>query len=420
MRWIGLTSTLALALVLGSGASAGAGAASAPAAPAFAAANLPSVMVGVPYTYSFVASGNPAPIFVLASGALPSGLVLNATTGQLTGTPTAPGPFTFSIGATNGVAPNAVTGLITMTVAPPFTAPAFNAATPPASAAVGVAYSYGVTATGNPAPRFTLASGTLPAGLTLNASSGALAGTPATSGSFTFALRASNGVLPDAVSGSVTILVAPMAAAAALMGASPPSTAVVGSSYDYIFGLSGSPAPELRLGSGSLPPGLGLTASGSLTGVPSASGTFTFTVQATNGIGSPAVSRSLTITVAPGPRKATPTKPANKIQFTAVKAGRSGVISLRLAVPAAGRLAVRTYARVRSTAGAATKTIKYAPLTAATSRAKAAVSISITPSHLAINALRRAKKLRVGVSVTFAPTGGAKHTQSTAVTARTP
>jgi sugar lactone lactonase YvrE len=65
----------------------------------------------------------------------------------------------------------------------PVTGPVFTADTPPATTS-GVAYSYTFTATGNPPPTFAVSSGSLPAGLALNATSGLLAGTPTGSGTF--------------------------------------------------------------------------------------------------------------------------------------------------------------------------------------------------------------------------------------------
>src|SRR6185312_4743915 len=52
------------------------------------------------------------------------------------------------------------------------TAPAFTADTPPATATVGQPYSYTYAATGVPAPTFSVATGSLPAGLSLDAATG--------------------------------------------------------------------------------------------------------------------------------------------------------------------------------------------------------------------------------------------------------
>jgi licheninase len=89
------------------------------AAPVFTASSPPATAtVGTAYTYTFAASGNPAPTFRVASGALPAGLSLNATSGVLSGTPTTAGPATFTVAATNGVSPDAVTPSRTITVDP--------------------------------------------------------------------------------------------------------------------------------------------------------------------------------------------------------------------------------------------------------------------------------------------------------------
>ncbi|WP_344367505.1 putative Ig domain-containing protein, partial [Arthrobacter humicola] len=148
-------------------------------APVFTASTPPTTAtVGAAYSYTFAASGNPAPTFRVSSGALPAGLSLNSTTGVLSGTPTAAGPATFTVTATNGVSPDAVTPSITITASTAQAAPVFTASTPPTTATVGAAYSYTFAASGNPAPTFRVSSGALPAGLSLNSTTGVLSGTP--------------------------------------------------------------------------------------------------------------------------------------------------------------------------------------------------------------------------------------------------
>jgi YVTN family beta-propeller protein len=93
--------------------------------------------------------------------------------------------------------------VITVNAAPPV----FTADTPPAKATVGAAYTYTFAATGSPAPSFHVSSGALPAGLSLNVTTGVLSGTPTRAGRATFKVTATNGVSPDAVSPSITITV---------------------------------------------------------------------------------------------------------------------------------------------------------------------------------------------------------------------
>lgn len=62
---------------------------------------LPEATIGVPYSADVNATGGTPPhTFAVSSGALPTGLVLNATTGAITGTPTTAATFDFTITAT--------------------------------------------------------------------------------------------------------------------------------------------------------------------------------------------------------------------------------------------------------------------------------------------------------------------------------
>jgi peptidoglycan/xylan/chitin deacetylase (PgdA/CDA1 family) len=263
-------------------------------APAFTADTPPSTgMVGVAYSYTYQATGKPSPTFAIASGRLPAGLTLNATTGVLSGTPTTVGTSIFSVRASNGVETAAVSALTVITIGVARMAPAFTADTPPATGTTGTTYSYTYKATGSPAPTFAVASGKLPTGLTLNATTGVLSGKPTASGAFTFIVRASNGVGTPAVSPSTTITITAALAAPRFTASSPPSLAFTGVSYSYPYKASGNPAPTFAVSSGKLPTGLTLNATtGVLSGKPTASGIFTFTVQASNGVGTPAVSRA--------------------------------------------------------------------------------------------------------------------------------
>jgi hypothetical protein len=126
-------------------------------------------------------------------------------------------------------------------VNPAQAAPVFTAATPPATATVGAAYTYTFAATGNPTPTFRVSSGALPAGLGLNTTSGVLSGTPTTAGPATFTVTATNGVSPDAVTPSITITVNPAQApdgtqAAVVFGWGP---VVTGDEFNY----TGAPDP---------------------------------------------------------------------------------------------------------------------------------------------------------------------------------
>ena len=64
--------------------------------------SIPNGTMGVPYSYTFSATGYPLPTFSVSSGALPPGLCLSAA-GVISGVPTAAGNFTGMVSASNGV-----------------------------------------------------------------------------------------------------------------------------------------------------------------------------------------------------------------------------------------------------------------------------------------------------------------------------
>lgn len=92
------------------------------------------------------------------------------------------------------------------------TSPQITSGTP-SGATAGTPYSFTVTATGTPAPTYAVSSGALPAGLSLDSTTGVISGTPTTAGSSTFAITASNGTAP-ASTASYTLVTA----AAAVVG----------------------------------------------------------------------------------------------------------------------------------------------------------------------------------------------------------
>ena len=152
---------------------------------------LPPATAGMPYSQTISATGGIAPYqYIVSAGALPNGLMLNGTTGLISGTPTA-GTFNFSITATdvnNCPGTRAYTQVITgvcplISISPP-TLPAAIAGSP---------YSQLITATGGTAPyTFAVTTGALPAGLSLNSASGLISGTPSVAGGFNFTITATD------------------------------------------------------------------------------------------------------------------------------------------------------------------------------------------------------------------------------------
>jgi hypothetical protein len=71
-----------------------------PTPPVITPGVLPGGMIGAAYS-AFITATNTPTSWAVTSGALPAGLTLNATTGEIAGTPTAAGTFNFDITATN-------------------------------------------------------------------------------------------------------------------------------------------------------------------------------------------------------------------------------------------------------------------------------------------------------------------------------
>lgn len=271
--------------------------------PVFTAAAPPAAEVNSAYSYTFTASGFPAPSFSVATGdTLPAGLSLDATTGELSGTPAAAGSTTFRVVAENS-AGEVTSGPVTLVVQE---APVFTAAEPPV-AAVRTAYSYSFTASGTPTPTYRVEAGdTLPVGLTLDATTGELSGTPAAAGTTTFRVTAENSA-GEVTSDPITFIVQE---APTFIDATPPA-AVAGAEYSYFFGASGYPEPTYSLEAGdSLPAGLTLyPATGELAGIPTTAGTSTFQLVATNAAGK-VTSDLITFTVQDDPAFTAATPPA--------------------------------------------------------------------------------------------------------------
>lgn len=157
---------------------------------------LPTFTRNVSYSTTLVASDteNSDIDYAIVSGSLPTGLSLDQETGVISGTPTSSLNVSFTVRATDAGG-NFVDKAFTMPNASPTWVTSAGALT---NATSGSAYSYTVSATDDSgtAPTYSIASGSLPSGLSLNATTGVISGTPTTgSGGGTppsFTLRATD------------------------------------------------------------------------------------------------------------------------------------------------------------------------------------------------------------------------------------
>jgi Putative Ig domain/Abnormal spindle-like microcephaly-assoc'd, ASPM-SPD-2-Hydin len=168
--------------------------------------------VGVPFHGSISGSGGLTPYTWTITGALPSGLSMNSSSGTITGTPTQAGASTFTIKLTDSSQQTTQKSL-SVTILAPGVQPLSIATTTLAQPTVGQAYSATLQATGGTPPYvWTLTSGQLPPGLTLNSSTGQLVGTPTSVGQDSITAQVHDSGAP-AQTASKTLSVATSAAA---------------------------------------------------------------------------------------------------------------------------------------------------------------------------------------------------------------
>jgi hypothetical protein len=167
---------------------------------------LPNGTVGSAYNATLTATGGTAPYtWALASGTLPNNVTLNAATGTLSGTPgsTIVGPYSAVFQVTDSASKQALSSVLTVTIAPlPL---ALSASIAPIS--VNVAYTQPVTVSGGIAPyTYSVKSGTLPTGLVLNSSTGTISGTPTAPGTPQIDLQVTDAANSTSTSGELSVV----------------------------------------------------------------------------------------------------------------------------------------------------------------------------------------------------------------------
>jgi len=257
--------------------------------------SLPDGVVGASYSQMLSASGGTSPYsWSIVSGQLPAGLAL-AKTGQISGTPTAAGASTFTVQAADSTPGGALTAqlALTLSVDAPLSIGTASAL-PPATA--GMQYSATLQATGGRGSyAWSIVSGALPAGLTLMASSGAIAGIPPEAGSSTFtaAVADSGG---QSAQKQFSITVSP-SQAAPLQITTGNLSATVGVAFSQTLAASGGAPPyAFALTGGTLPAGLTFNAgTATISGTATAAGLSNVSFTATDSSGQTA-SKTITIT----------------------------------------------------------------------------------------------------------------------------
>lgn len=228
--------------------------------------------------------------WTVTDGTLPDGITLGKATGKLSGTPTTAGSYTFTVRLTDGNgawAEKSYTLTVNATLA-------ITTTSPLPGAKVNTVYKQTMAVSGSSSVTWSLLSGSLPAGITLDSTTGVLYGTPTEAGNYIFFLQATDSANTSvkAISGFVLTVDGP-----AITTDTTLAEGTVGSTYTTTLTAKSSKLVTWSK-SGSWPDWLTLnTKTGVVSGTPTTAGTYTFTAVATDTAGLYA-EKTFTLTVA--------------------------------------------------------------------------------------------------------------------------
>jgi hypothetical protein len=250
-----------------------------PAAPSITTtgANLAS-SVGSSYAVTLAGSGGISPYtWTVTSGSLPACLTMTSA-GAISGTISAScaGTYTPTFTMTDSGTPTALKATLQLTMVIAAATPISFAGTVPATGTYNVAYSGSAAATGGAGTlTYALTTGsTLPTGVTLNATTGAISGTPTTVGSYSFAVTASDAYGDSATSSTYSLVVSypAMRITTSALPTGYISSAYASTTLAATGGAGVSSNYTWTLTSGSaLPTGLSLSSAGVISGTPAGS-----------------------------------------------------------------------------------------------------------------------------------------------------
>ncbi len=266
-------------------------------------------IAGTAYSASLAASGGTGAIsWSVTTGSLPGGLTLSGS-GNISGTPTAAGTTNFTVTATDsGTPPQTAKQPLTITIIPKLV---ITTTTLP-NGLVSTAYSATLGSSGGAGTiTWSVSSGSLPAGLALSGN-GTITGTPTTAATSSFTVQAKDSGTPQQTA-QQQLSIAIYAGLTITTTSLPNGT--VKSAYSATLKSAGGTSPiTWSVSQGSLPAGLSLSSSGTISGTPTAAGTSNFTVSATDS-STPAQTKTqaLSITINPALSITTTSLPAGTV-----------------------------------------------------------------------------------------------------------
>lgn len=251
-------------------------------------------LVGTPYTPQALqaAGGTPPYFWGVASGIVPPGVTLSGG-GVLGGTPTVAGRYSFDVTVHDSASPQrTATASLSVGMFPVITTVSLPLGT------VGQQYvAQTLTASPGTTPyTWSVVSGSLPNGLKLS-SAGVLSGTPTRDGTFTVRVGIVDGSSPP-LSAEQSLSITIQSDLRITTGTKLPD-GVAGAFYTTQIVAAGPLPITFSVFSGALPPGMALSASGSVSGTPAVSGSFQVTVQAAAGTPIQTVRETFQLSIAP-------------------------------------------------------------------------------------------------------------------------
>jgi Putative Ig domain len=251
--------------------------------------SLPAGQTGKAYSVQLHGAGGCGPAlpyqFTILGGGLPPGLSMPSS-GLISGTPTQTGIFSFWVNLSDQNPPSAAwcrpaqaQRQLTITILSGLSIDQRAPTLTPAQ--VNTPYSFQFTATGGTSLTWSVKTGSLPPGLTLNTSTGLLSGTATTAGDYNFQIQTTDGTRTDVQTYTLSVVpqlkvTAPPAAAGEVGQTLNVSLSATGGKGGYVWSLAG----------GTLPTGVTLDgATGALTGAPTVPGTFPLKFQLTDSSG---------------------------------------------------------------------------------------------------------------------------------------
>jgi hypothetical protein len=256
--------------------------------------SFPIGAVGQSYSQQLVASGGTPPYAWSATGQIPPGLAVNSV-GTISGTPRVGGTYSLTLNVAD-VRQATASKTLSIVISGPGPAPLTVTTTALPSSAVGQSYSQTLTATGGTPPYRWSAGTGFPAFLSLDPATGTVSGTPTASGVYNFAV-----VVTDSVSLSATgnVSVAINNPPPSITTQSPIFGGTLGVPYAQTFqATGGNPPYTWKIVSGDAGGLILDPASGNLQGTPQTTGTFNFTIQATDKSGASAT-QAFSLVVSP-------------------------------------------------------------------------------------------------------------------------